>query len=137
MARRPSVHPTDTELEILQVLWKTGPASLGEIHNKLRERRPVAKTTVATMLNVMLDKKLVSRSEGTRGYQWSAAITRKEAASGMVGKLIDHVFDGSTQRMVAHLVEGGRLSEQELEEVWRLIRQHREEKKGKKKGGRR
>ena len=74
MARRPSAHPTDTELEILQVVWNIGPTSLGKIHDSLCQQRSVAKTTVATMLTIMLEKGLLKRDDGERGYRWSAAV---------------------------------------------------------------
>ena len=61
MARSPSDQPTQRELEILAVLWEHGPASLGTVCDALRRQRPLATTTVATMLKVMLDKKLVTR----------------------------------------------------------------------------
>ena len=122
MPRRPSVHPTDAELGVLQVLWKTGPATLGQVHEALSAQRPAAKTTVATVLGVMLDKKLVKRADGPKGYVWSATVSRDDAASGIVTKLIDYVFEGSAQRMVAHLVEGGELSAAELQELLRLRR---------------
>ena len=61
MARPPSTHPTDGELELLQILWQAGPSSLGRICTALRLRRPIATTTVATMLKVMLDKGLIRR----------------------------------------------------------------------------
>ena len=125
MARTPSTHPTDAELEILHVLWRTGPAGLGTVHAQLAEQRELAKTTVATMLNLMLQKKLVRRGKGPRGYLWSAAVSQKETAHGMVGRLIDRVFDGSAQRMVAHLVEAGQLSQQELDDLSRLVSQRR------------
>ena len=64
MARPPSKEPTDGELEILKVLWEIGPAGLGQIHGALEQRREVATTTVATMLKLMLGKKLVKREEG-------------------------------------------------------------------------
>jgi predicted transcriptional regulator len=125
MARRPSDHPTDAELEILHVLWSTGPATLGTIHSHLRERRDVAKTTVATMLKVMLEKRLVKRRQRIRGYLWTAAVSREDTATGMLGKLIDRVFDGSAQQMVTHMVEAGHLSDEELAEIWRLVKQRR------------
>ncbi len=122
MARPRSNHPTDTELEILQVLWRTGPASLGTIHEQLRRRREVAKTTVAAMLKLMLDKRLVRRTEGPRGYRWSAAVTQRQTAADMVGKLVAGVFDGSARRMVAHLVEAGDITEEDLDEMRRVVR---------------
>lgn len=134
MARPPSRHPTDTELEILHVLWRTGPAALGAIHDELLKGRDVAKTTVATMLKLMLDKRLVRRVEGPRGYLWSAAVSRQKTASEMLGKLIAGVFDGSAQRMVAHLVEAGEISRQELDELSRLVsRQRKAAKRSQKK----
>lgn len=121
MARPPSPHPTDGELEILQVLWQRGSAPLGEICEALREEREVATTTVATMLRVMLDKKLVRRKGAGRGSEWSAVVSHDAAAKSMVGKLVDRVFDGSAGRLVAHLVEGGKLTAGELAELRMLI----------------
>ncbi len=129
MARPASTHPTDGELEILRVLWERGPSSLGEVCEALRRERDVATTTVATMLGVMLDKRLVRRRRaaairGRRatGHQWSAAVTQTATARSMVGKLVDGVFDGSASRLVAHLVEAGRLSGEELAELRELIK---------------
>jgi predicted transcriptional regulator len=81
----------------------------------------VATTTVATMLRVMLDKGLVRRKREGRGHRWSAAVTHAAAARSMVGKLVDGIFDGSAQRLVAHVVEGGQLSAAELAELRTMI----------------
>jgi BlaI family transcriptional regulator, penicillinase repressor len=121
MARPPSTHPTDGELELLQVLWQTGPCSLGQICRALRLRRPIATTTVATILKVMLDKKLVRRRRTPQGYLWAAKTTRQNAATGMLRKLVDLVFDGSAQRLVAHLLASDQLSDRERKELRRLI----------------
>jgi predicted transcriptional regulator len=122
MPRRPTHHPTDAELAVLQFLWNTGPATLGQVHQALNAHRPTAKTTVATLLGVMLDKKLVKRADGPRGYVWTARVSRNDAASGIVTKLIDYIFEGSAQRMVAHLVDEGELTDADLEQLWRLRR---------------
>lgn len=117
MARPASEHPTDGELEILRVLWDLKSATLGQVCQALRADRDVATTTVATMLGVMFDKGLVRRKKGPRGNLWAAAVTHDTAAKGMVGKLVDGIFDGSASRLVAHLVEGGKLSAAELTEL--------------------
>ncbi len=121
MARPANNHPTDGELEILRVLWEHKSAPLGQVCQALRADRDVATTTVATMLGVMLEKGLVRRKKGPRGNLWSPAVTHDAAARGMVGKLLDGVFDGSASRLVAHLVEGGKLSSGELAELRQLI----------------
>jgi predicted transcriptional regulator len=136
MARPPSDQPTDGELEILKVLWELGPVGLGQIHGALHERRGVAITTVATMLKMMLAKELVERGDGPRGYLWTARVSRKAAVSGLIGKLVQHVFDGSARRLVAHLVEEGELDEREREGIVELLRAEAKKKKPlRKKGG--
>lgn len=123
MARNTSTHPTDTELEILQVLWECGPSSLSRVCEAIRSNREVATTTVSTMLKVMEQKKLVKRREaaGKRGSQWAAAVTRSRAAQGMVGKLIDRVFEGSTRQLVAHILDDRKLTTEDRNALRRLL----------------
>src|SRR5262245_1938212 len=125
MARPRSGEPTGTELEILTVLWEAGPAELAEVCGRLRRKRPVATTTVATMLSVMKAKGLVSRSAGPRGYRWQAAVSRQAAATGMLRRLMDRLFEGSASRLVAHLLTEGSLGPRERREVARLLREAR------------
>lgn len=113
MARPSSTQPTDGELEILKILWEIGPAGLGPVHAAMQGLRPLAMTTVATMLKTMQAKGLVTREGEPRAYVWSAVATRRATASGMVGKLVRHVFDGSARRLVAHLIEDGALDDRE------------------------
>jgi predicted transcriptional regulator len=134
MARPPSAQPTDGELEILNILWDHGPAGLGNIHELVYEKRPVAMTTVATMLKTMLAKGLVRRDDGPKGYAWSAEVSRDAAATGLVGKLLGHVFDGSARRLVAHLIQEGRLDDRERKEILDLLQSAPADGK---KGGRR
>lgn len=121
MARSPNPHPTDGELEILRVLWTAGPTSLSVLCRQLRAQRAVATTTVATMLRIMQGKKLVRRKGAGRGAQWVALVTHQKTARGMVGKLLDDLFDGSADRLVAHLVEGKQLSDKQLVELRKLV----------------
>ena len=129
MARPVSKQPTDGELEILKILWDSGPAGLGQIHSVLHERRGVAITTVATMLKMMLAKELVERGDGPRGYLWKARVSRKATVSGMIGKLLQHVFDGSAHRLVAHLVQEGELDEGERKEIAALLKSGTDKKR--------
>ncbi len=82
----------------------------------------MATTTVATMLKMMLAKGLVRREDGPRGYLWSAKVSRKAAVSGLLGKLVQHVFDGSARRLVAHLIQEGDLDARERAEIFELLK---------------
>jgi predicted transcriptional regulator len=121
MARPASSQPTDGEMEILKVLWVIGPAELGRIRAQLQKQRPVATTTIATMLKVMLGKKLVKRSKGERGYLWSARVSHARTATELVRKVLDHVFDGSAHRLVAHLLDEKELGSVERIEIRKLL----------------
>jgi predicted transcriptional regulator len=136
MPRPPNTQPTDGELEILKFLWSAGPSELGLITSALNEDRKVATTTVATMLKVMLDKGLVKRKEGERGYQWIAKVSREAAEAGLTGKLVDRLFDGSARRLVAHLIEEGQLSAADRREIQHLLAKSRTSNRRKRGGNR-
>jgi predicted transcriptional regulator len=121
MARTPGTQPTDGELEILNVLWSAGRSDLGTLRAILQQKRPVATTTIATMLKLMRDKGLIDRADGPRGYIWSARITRNAARAGLIGRLVDLAFEGSARGLVAHMLEAGKLSAQDRQEIRRLL----------------
>ncbi len=121
MARPASEHPTDAELEILKVLWASGPSELGLIVEALNRSRSVATTTVATMLKVMERKGWVERAEGPKGYRWASRSSREETTSGLLRRLMDRAFDGSAGRLVARLIEDRALSDRDREEIRLLL----------------
>lgn len=121
MARPPSPSPTERELEILQVLWEAGEASLSEVREALSRERPVAATTVASMLKIMSDKGQVERTPDRR---WRALVSRNTAGQGLLDRLLNVVFDGSAQRLVAHVVESHPLTKQEVDQLRKLLEDH-------------
>jgi predicted transcriptional regulator len=142
MARPTRTQPTDGELEILKVLWEHGPCGLKPVCDALRRARPVATTTVATMLKLMQEKKLVERREGeaARGSVYSARVSREEASRGLVRRLVDMVFDGSARRLVAHMLENEKLSPRDRALIRQMLDEddarNAEPPRPRKKGGR-
>jgi BlaI family transcriptional regulator, penicillinase repressor len=122
MSRRASSEPTAGELEILQVLWDAGPLSLSQLCARIRGKRPVATTTIATMLKIMLQKGLVGRDRGPRGPFWSAKISHMSTATKMLSGLVDRLFNGSAQLLVAHLIDQGRLTAGQRRQILEIIR---------------
>jgi predicted transcriptional regulator len=78
------------------------------------------------MLSLMRRKGLVRRSRGPRGYLWAALQSHEATASGMIQRLIEQIFDGSAKRLLAHLIQGGRLKSAERREILKLLRETRE-----------
>jgi BlaI family transcriptional regulator, penicillinase repressor len=121
MARPARSRPTDGELEILKVLWDQGPSGLKEVCAAVRLSRPVATTTVATMLKLMQEKGLVDRSKASRGSVYAARVSRQAASTTVLRRLMDLIFDGSAGRLVAHMVETETLTDRDRTEIRRLL----------------
>ena len=128
MARRASRFPTELELQILKILWRDGPSSVREIREALAENegRELAHTTVVTILHTMTDKKLVDRKRvNAKAYNFSARVAEQAISSGMLGDLVDRVFDGSAAALVLNLLESEQVSDEEHQELRRLINRRR------------
>jgi BlaI family transcriptional regulator, penicillinase repressor len=121
MSRPARSQPTEGELEILKALWEHGPSELKQVCAALRRGRPVATTTVATMLKLMQEKGLVDRDETSRTSVWSARVSREAAGTSLVRRLMDLVFDGSARRLLAHMIETEKLTPQERAEIRQML----------------
>jgi len=108
----------------MKVVWGLGPATVREVYEKLRERRPIAYTTVMTMMNILEQKGFLKKrpAEG-RAYIYQSARPRKQVVRAMVRDFVDRVFNGAAEPLVVHLVEDRRLSEKELREIVRMIKE--------------
>lgn len=128
MARKRSKHPTELELEILKILWAASPKTVRAVREAMaQEGRELAHTSLITTLNVMFEKGFVRRKparEG-RGYEFSPKLTREEASKGMVGDLIDRMFEGSASAMMLSLLENEQLDSDDHAALRRVIEQHR------------
>jgi BlaI family penicillinase repressor len=113
---------TGQELEIMKVVWELRQATVRGVYEKLREQRPIAYTTVMTMMNILEQKGFLKKlpAEG-RAFIYQSARPRKQVIRSMVREFVDRVFNGSAEPLVVHLVEDRRLSEKELKEIARMI----------------
>jgi BlaI family transcriptional regulator, penicillinase repressor len=123
--RRPSPTLTPQELEIMKVVWQRGTATVRDVYETLRAHRRIAYTTVMTMLNVLERKgHLRKRAEG-RSFLYQPARPRGQVVKAMVREFLDRVFGGSAAPLLVHLLEDRRLSEDDLRELARRIREER------------
>ena len=113
-AGRTTEQLTPLELEIMKVLWETGPASVQAVQEKLPGERQLAYNTVQTMLNVLHRKGRVRRVMQGRAFVYEPAVSRVQAASQAVGDLVQRMFDGSPESLVMSLVEARQLTPETL-----------------------
>lgn len=128
MARKKSKHPTELELEILKILWNEAPRTVREVREAMAAGgRKLAHTSLITTLNVMFDKGFVKRAEAKngRGYAFSPRVSRADVSQGMVGDLVDRMFEGSAQSLLLSLLENERLDEEAHAELRDAINRYR------------
>lgn len=118
-ARRPGPL-TETELEIMHVVWERGEATVRQVHDVLASRRPVAYTTVMTMLGLLAKKGHLKREESGRAFVYRPAHAKGRVVSRMLDDFVTRVFRGSARPLVLALLKEKKLSRRDLDEISRL-----------------
>ena len=119
--------PAELQLAIMQVLWERGEATVGEVREALQPQRPLAYTTVGTMLSKMEERGQVTHRSDGRVNVYRAKIRREQVSRSMVKDLAQRLFAGDVTQMVSHLLEGCEAGREELAELKKLIRQKEQE----------
>ncbi len=120
---------TPLELDIMNVLWETGPANVQTVQARL-EGRSLAYTTVQTMLNVLDRKGKVKRRLKDRAFLYQPVLSRQKAVTQAVGDVLDRFFGGSADGLVLSLVETRKLTPEKLAQIQKLLERPKEEHHG-------
>ena len=114
---------TDTELEIMHVVWELDGGTVRQVHEILNQQRPLAYTTVMTMMNILEEKGHLTRRKEGRAYRYQPVRPKSQVISGMVDDFVGRVFEGSAAPLVVSLVKDKKISKKDLDEIARLIRE--------------
>lgn len=117
-ARQPDTL-TKLELQIMQVIWRLGPANVSAVQAELEQ--PLAYTTVQTMLNILHRKGKLRRKLNGRSYLYSATVTESKATGSAVRDLVDRVFGGSTEALVMSLIKNNQIDAKKIAELTRRL----------------
>lgn len=115
----PDITFTDRELDVMNVLWDRGSATVAEVKEALHDE--LAYTTVLTILRTLEDKGFISHEEEGRAHRYTPAVERKRAEKSAVSKLLRNLFRGSPELLLTQLVSDRKLSEDDLKRMRRLI----------------
>lgn len=115
--------PTESELEILQVLWENGPSSVREVNEVLNESREVGYTTTLKIMQIMNDKGLVSRDTSSRTHIYHALATEKDTQKNLLDSFIEKTYRGSAMRMIMQALGQQDASRKELDDLKKVIDQ--------------
>jgi BlaI family transcriptional regulator, penicillinase repressor len=125
MARTP--RPTESELQILRVLWTEGPSTVRQVNERLSAGREIGYTTTLKLMQIMAEKGLVSRDESDRTHVYAARASEDQTQRQLVSDLVDRAFGGSAKTLVLQALSSRPASQEELAEIGRLIRDYQAE----------
>ena len=126
---QPSFKPTEAELEVLQILWQKGSATVRDVHEELSRTKDSVYTTTLKIMQKMHEKRLVERDEDSRTHVYRATVPEEEMQQHLLHKFIHSAFGGSALKLVMQALGNRSSTPDELEKVQQLIEQLRRSRK--------
>lgn len=121
--------PSEAEFGILTVLWRRGPSTVREVHEQLG--KDTGYTSTLKQMQVMHEKGLLRRQEDSRSHVYEAAVEQDAASAHFAGALLNRVFEGSARNLVLGALAAEMASDEELDEVRRILEECEKRKKAK------
>ncbi|MFA6058164.1 MAG: BlaI/MecI/CopY family transcriptional regulator [Taibaiella sp.] len=111
------IKPTESELEILNVIWNKGQATVRDVHEVLETRKQSGYTTTLKLMQIMIEKGLLEREVSGKSHVYKAIIKREDAQDQLLQRLIDNAFSGSASQLVMQALGHHKSTPEELEEI--------------------
>ena len=115
------IKPTESELEILKVLWAKGIASVREVHEELLKTKEAGYTTTLKLMQIMHEKGLVKRDDSFKTHIYQPAVSREKTQQHLLGKMINTLFGGSATELVIQALGNHKATAGELEEIQKVL----------------
>jgi BlaI family transcriptional regulator, penicillinase repressor len=113
--------PTESELELLGILWERGPLTVRELFEAVNVGRSVVYTGVLKLLQIMAEKGLVERDERERAHLYRAAVSQADTEQRLLRELSERFFAGSAAQLALRALQIEKASDEELEAIRQLI----------------
>ncbi len=123
MDNAPPAKPTESELEILQILWQNGHSTVRFVNEQLNQHKEVGYTTTLKIMQIMTEKNLVRRNEDQRTHIYEASVLEEETQKQMLGRFLDTAFRGSAAKLVMQALGNHQASKEELNQIRNLLDQ--------------
>lgn len=111
------IKPTESELEILNVIWSKGQATVREVHEVLEVRKQSGYTTTLKLMQIMNEKGLLEREVSGKSHVYTAVIKREDAQDQLLQRLIDNAFSGSASQLVMQALGHHKSTPEELDAI--------------------
>jgi predicted transcriptional regulator len=117
--RKPGL--TDLELEVMKSVWQRGDTTVRGVYEDLAKQRKIAYTTVLTIMGILEQKGHLTKTAADRAYVYRAAQLQSAVVGGMVSDFVNRVFSGSAKPLIVHLAENREISQEDLDEIGKLL----------------
>jgi BlaI family penicillinase repressor len=122
-----SIEPTKSELEILQVLWEIGPATVREVNDELLKQKEVKYTTTLKFMQIMAEKGMLKRDESKMKHIYSVVEEEQQTKAHLLNKFVDSIYKGSASKLMMQLLGNKTTSAEELEEIKNMLKKIEEQ----------
>lgn len=120
--------PTESELEVLKVLWQMGRATVKQVNEEINKTKETGYTTTLKIMQIMFEKGLVSKNAEGKQHIFEAKIGEEDTQKSLLNRFIDSTFQGNAMSLVMQALGNHHASEEELFELKKLIQQLEEDK---------
>lgn len=118
---RSQIKPTESELEILQILWTEGPCTVRDVNTLLNQIKDVGYTTTLKIMQIMNEKGLVERETNSRTHIYTAGVNREDTQNILLNRFLENTFSGSASKLIMQALGNHNASSSELKEIKELI----------------
>ena len=129
MPKRNQPRPTDSELEILRVLWRRGPSTVRDVYDELKGDKPVVYTTRLKLMQIMADKGLARRDEDQRAHLYTAMVPKESTQRQLVRDLLERAFGGSALDLVMQALSAKQATSSEIDQIRQMLDKYEEKRK--------
>ena len=113
--------PTESELEILTILWDKENATVRDVHEELSKNKDSGYTTTLKLLQIMFEKGLVTRDDSNKTHIYQPAVTKQKTQKQFLDKMINSLFAGSSTQLVLQALGNQKATKDELEEIQKYL----------------
>jgi BlaI family penicillinase repressor len=116
-----TIKPTESELEILNILWDKGPSTVREVHEVLEQNKDAGYTTTLKLMQIMHEKTLLKRDVTNKSHVYTANVSQEKTQGQLLRRMIDTVFNGSASQLVMQALGNSKTNSEELQEIKKYL----------------
>ena len=116
-----NLKPTDSELEILNILWEKGQCTVRDVHEVLEKNKDAGYTTTLKLMQIMHEKGLLTRDAKAKSHIYTSNISQEKTQGQLVKRMIDNVFNGSASQLVMQALGHHKPNAEELDEIKKYL----------------